>query len=110
VRKARGAWRLVQITREKFEPYFELDPFFDLEWPALNLDGGNVSIVHDSIVRAEDDEALRLNFPRIHLVALGGVLLIPTLTNLLPWLPCMTFYNSNFPLVCLLLHEKLPGF
>jgi len=69
VQKARGAWRLVQNSREKFEPYFELDHDADLEWRGLNFVDGHVSVVHDSIVRAEDDEALLLIFPRIHIIA-----------------------------------------
>ena len=69
VQKAQGAWRLVQNTREKFEPYFELNHYVDFEWQPLKFDNARVGVRDDSMVRTEDDEALLMIFPRIYIIA-----------------------------------------
>ncbi|TVY40184.1 hypothetical protein LOCC1_G005539 [Lachnellula occidentalis] len=55
--KAWEAWRIIQSTREKFEPLFELDHVAGLEWRALPFDERRVSVSQDSIARVEADEA-----------------------------------------------------
>ncbi|KAH9213907.1 hypothetical protein DL95DRAFT_409857 [Leptodontidium sp. 2 PMI_412] len=69
VQKARGTWRLVQGTREKFEPFFELNHYDDFEWQPLNFDNGRVGVGDESLGRARDDEALLMIFPRIYIIA-----------------------------------------
>ncbi|CZR56357.1 uncharacterized protein PAC_06245 [Phialocephala subalpina] len=67
--KAQEAWRLVQGTKEKFEVYFELNHYVDLEWQLLNFDDGRVSVGDESTVTAKGDEALLMVFPRIYIIA-----------------------------------------
>ncbi|CZR66098.1 uncharacterized protein PAC_15999 [Phialocephala subalpina] len=69
VHKASGAWRLVQSTRDKFEPYFDLKHYVDFEWQPLNLDNDHIGVGDDSAVITEDDKALLMVFPRIYIIA-----------------------------------------
>lgn len=68
VQKAREAWQLVQGTKEKFEVYFELNHYVDLEWQPLNFDDGRVGVRDEDTVKAEGDEALLMIFPRIYII------------------------------------------
>ncbi len=69
VQKAQETWWLVQNARERFEPYFELYRYADLESQTLSFDNDSVSIGGGSLNRTEDDEALLMIFPRIYILA-----------------------------------------
>ncbi|KAH8592633.1 hypothetical protein B0O99DRAFT_597074 [Bisporella sp. PMI_857] len=72
VRKALDVWHLVQNTREKFEPYFELNHYLDFEWHTLRFDNSRVSAGNENTANAsKDDEALLMIFPRIYVIADG---------------------------------------
>lgn len=64
VQRACDFWRTMQCAREKFEPYFELNDYTDIEWQPLKFEGGE-----QSLTRASDvDEKLLVIFPRIYII------------------------------------------
>ena len=70
VHQAHETWQLVQCTREKFEPYFELRHYDDIEWQSLKFDERIAVTEKKNTPRAsERDDVLLVIFPRIYLVA-----------------------------------------
>lgn len=68
--KAHETWKLVQNTREKFEPYFHLINYDDFEWNVLSFSSGRTITVPENAASAsKDDEPVFVIFPRIYVVA-----------------------------------------
>jgi hypothetical protein len=64
VQRACDIWRIVQCAREKYELYFELNHYTDIEWQPLKFEGGE-----QNLTRASDvDEQLLVIFPRIYII------------------------------------------
>lgn len=70
VHQARDTWQLIQCTREKFEAYFELRHYDEIEWQPLRFDDRIAVAGKKNTLRAsERDDALLVIFPRIYVVA-----------------------------------------
>lgn len=70
VKKALEAWQMVQNTREKFEPYYELNHYVDFEWQTLSFKNSVTGAGQENTANAlKDDDALLMIFPRIYVIA-----------------------------------------
>jgi hypothetical protein len=70
VHQAHDAWQLVQCTREKFEAFFELNHYDEIEWQPLRFDNRSAVAGKENTTRAsERDDVLLVIFPRIYIVA-----------------------------------------
>lgn len=68
--QAYNAWQLVQRTKEKFEPIFELRYYDEIEWRSLKLDDSSAVAGKEKAMKApERDDVLLVIFPRIYVVA-----------------------------------------
>ena len=70
VHQAHNTWQLVQCTREKFEAYFELRHYDEIEWQPLSFDDRIAVAGKKNTPRAsERDDILLVIFPRIYVIA-----------------------------------------
>lgn len=70
VQEACDTWQIIQRATERYEPFFELTHYEDLEWETLMSDESGTSAREQSTTNAANgtDEELLVIFPRLYIV------------------------------------------
>ena len=69
VHQAHEAWQLIRYAREKFEAFFTLNHFDEIEWQPLMFNDRSAVVGKENTMRAsEENDVLLVIFPRIYIV------------------------------------------